>query len=129
MLAIDDSHHAQISERYRPSDYGNGWIMVKAESLDLNNILAAIRKGDFYPSNGPVIDEVVIKDGKIPVRCSESKIINFIANAPKGRSFTAIGNELLKQAEYEINGSEKYTRIECHDTNGRIAWSNAFFFS
>jgi len=32
------------------------------------------------------------------------------------------------EAEYTINGSEKYIRVECFDVNGKTAWSNPIVF-
>jgi hypothetical protein len=47
-IASDDSH------QYHGGDVkpGRGWVMVRAPSLSANNIVKAMRKGDFYSSSG-----------------------------------------------------------------------------
>jgi hypothetical protein len=55
-------------------------------------------------------------------------VINFVADASRGESFTAMGGALLTRAEYRIRGSEKYIRVECFDKDGKAAWSNPLVF-
>lgn len=121
-LATDDAHYH--FNPHRPVDTCGGWIMVKAESLTLENVLAAIARGEFYSSNGPTIDYVSITEGVIRVDCSPVRMINFIANNGRGERFTAQTEQRLTRAEYKIRGSEKFIRIECVDFQGKTAWTN-----
>ena len=121
-FAVDDSH--QHFNNHRPIDICDAWIMVKMSELTEASVMHAIKSGHFYSSNGPVIHNVTIQDGKISVSTSEVKIIKFIANAHNGESFTAKEKGSLTEAEYRIRGSERYIRIECFDETGRTAWSN-----
>jgi hypothetical protein len=121
-LACDDAHY-HLNE-HRPVDTCGAWIMAKAESLTLENVLAAIRKGEFYSSTGPVIENVSITNGVIRVDCSPVRIINFIANQGRGERFTAPFERRLTHAEYKIRGPEKFIRIECVDFQGKTAWTN-----
>lgn len=125
-FAVDDSH--QHFNDHRHIDICNAWIMIKAKELTENSVLTAIKSGHFYSSNGPTIHDISINDGKIKASTSEVKIINFIANAHNGESFTAKGSEMLTSAEYKISGHEKFIRVECFDEDGRTAWSNPILF-
>ena len=51
-IASDDSH------QYHGGDVkpGRGWVMVRAPSLSANNIVKAMREGDFYSSSGITLD-------------------------------------------------------------------------
>jgi len=53
-VATDDSHHYDGKKDVRP---GRGWIMVRAEKLEPNTLIRAIKAGDFYGSSG-----VTLKD-------------------------------------------------------------------
>jgi hypothetical protein len=120
-FAVDDTH--QHFNEYRPIDICAAWIMARMPELTEENVMHAIKSGHFYSSTGPAINNISIQDGKIHVSTSEVKIINFIANANNGESFTA-KNGSITEAEYRIRGNERYIRVECIDKDGRNAWSN-----
>lgn len=121
-FAVDDSH----TNRAYIRDVFQGWIMVKAESLDVEAILAAIRRGAFYSSSGPTIQDITLGDEGVSVRCSPAKCINFICHPPRGKQVLAEEGDELTQAEYIFRGNERYVRVECRDRLGRTAWSNPF---
>jgi len=125
-IAVDDTH--QHFNEHRHIDICNAWIMARLTELSEEKVMNAIRSGQFYSSNGPIIHDLSVNDGKISVSTSEVKIINFIANAHNGESFTTKGSDMLTGAEYRIRGSEKYIRVECFDTDGRTAWTNPIVF-
>jgi hypothetical protein len=58
-LGTDDSHNyhseADPKKRSRP---GRGWVMVRAESLGTDKLIAALEAGDFYASSGVVLKDV-----------------------------------------------------------------------
>jgi len=124
-FAVDDAHW-HFNE-HRPNDACGAWIMVKAPSLCIEEVLRSIKDGLFYSSNGPSIEGITVDDGRIRVRTSPAKIINFIADSSKGESFTAQGGRILREAEYTLRGTEKYIRVECLDAEARTAWSNPIF--
>jgi hypothetical protein len=125
-FAVDDTH--QHFNEYRPIDICGAWIMAKLPELTEEGVMKAIKAGQFYASNGPVINDISVEDGKIHVSTSQVKVINFVMNVSRGRSFTAMGDSLLTEAEYKISGTEKYIRVECFDVNGKTAWSNPIVF-
>jgi len=125
-FAVDDTH--QHFNDHRPIDICSAWIMAKLPELTEEAVMDAIKSGNFYASNGPVIHDISLKDGMISVSTSEVKRINFVANVSSGESFTAMGDELLTNAQYRIRGSEKYVRVECFDKDGNTAWSNPVIF-
>jgi hypothetical protein len=121
-IAVDDTH--QHFDDHRPIDACNAWIMAKMTELTEDNVMSAIKSGNFYSSNGPMINDISIQDGIISVTTSDVKIINFIANAHNGESFTSKDGKPITSAKYKIRGGEKYIRVECFDENGKTAWSN-----
>jgi len=119
-FASDDTHCQE--------DIGQGWIMVKAKSLSVTNILVAIKKGQFYSTCGPIIRDIVFKDNIVAVRCSEAAVINFVCDSFRGKSFHSKDGKLMTSASYDLLGQEAYLRIEVIDVNGKPAWSQPLFY-
>ena len=120
-LAVDDAHGTE-------HDVFQGWVMVKAPSLDAASVLAALRAGAFYSTTGPRIEDVAVHDGRISVRCSPATSITFLAQRWHGRRVLAGSGKRLHQAEYVLNGDERYIRIEVWDSAGGTAWTNPIYF-
>ena len=126
-FASDDAH--SHSNQYRPNDACGAWIMVNSESKTPGDILKNIKRGRFYASTGPGILKLNLKDDKIEVETTPVERINFIADGSKGRSFTAVEEEKIQSAVYELTGEEKYVRVECWDEKYKKAWTNPLFLS
>lgn len=61
-LATDDSHNYHIQPdrvNVKSSVTGRGWVMVRADELTPDALVAAIEKGDFYCSTGVTLKDVV----------------------------------------------------------------------
>ncbi|MBM3826952.1 MAG: hypothetical protein FJ410_09595 [Verrucomicrobia bacterium] len=61
-LATDDSHNYHIQPdrvNAKSSVTGRGWVMVRADELTPDALVAAIEKGDFYCSTGVTLKDVV----------------------------------------------------------------------
>lgn len=63
-VGTDDSH------RYHGEDNGpgRGWVMVRAAKLDADEIVKAMKAGDFYASSGVTLDDISFKDGTLRLR-------------------------------------------------------------
>src|SRR6267142_542298 len=58
-LATDDTHeyHVPALSPAR-STAGRGWVMVRADALTPESLIAAIEHGDFYASSGVILDDI-----------------------------------------------------------------------
>ena len=132
-LACDDSH-------WRDKDAGGGWIMVRARRLAVDEILAAIRAGEFYATQGPEIHRWAIEPspagspdtpGRVVVECSPCSRVVFLADRWLGLVVEAggRGEEPLSRAVYQLTGKETYVRAVCVDASGRKAWSQPLFLT
>ncbi len=63
-VGTDDSHHYHGEE----SSPGRGWVMVRATKLDPNELVKAMKAGDFYASSGVVLDDVSFTNGELRLR-------------------------------------------------------------
>ena len=85
--------------------------MIKAPSLTTPNLMAAIRKGLFYASNGPEIEEITIADEIVTARTSECRSITFVGpDWGSSESFTPLDGSLISCADYQRRDTEKYLR-------------------
>ncbi len=65
-FATDDAHYGE-------TDLGDAWTMVRAEDRSREAVVAALRAGHVYASNGPAILDVE-RDGEVvEVRCSPAR--------------------------------------------------------
>ncbi len=118
-LAVDDTHVA--------GEIGCGWIMLRAERLTLETLYDALRRGQWYATNGPEIHDVRLAGSLVSVRTSAARAISFVARSPDGKRFAAKEGRSIETAEYEIKGTEIYLRIEVEDSDGRRAFTNPIY--
>ncbi len=124
-LAVDDTH-------WRHGEVGVGFVMVHAPSLTVEHILAALRAGHFYSSNGPRIQDLrVVHDGDgkpaLHISCSPCESITFYGSASYGRRIYPLDGALLDAATWPFRPEQVYLRVECRDAQGRVAWTNPVF--
>ena len=124
-FATDDAHF-----RDHDRDAFGGWVHVKAESLDPDALLDALKAGAFYASQGPSIHSLSIQDGWLEVECSPVDTIsvtcgNSRSSVKQGRAIT--------QARLDLSGLDKgwlltktsdWLRVTLIDGAGKRAWTN-----
>lgn len=116
IIATDDAHY------YNGHDHIRGFVMVGAKSGSAEDILAALRAGDFYASQGPYLN--VRREGeKIVAECSPCTTIAFMSNSAwcPDRMVRGVSETY---AEYTPKNFEKWVRVEVCDRGGNFAWSN-----
>jgi hypothetical protein len=126
LIFATDDHHG-TPEPMKIPDSAISWINVKTEP-DPASILASIKAGMFYASNGPEIKDIIIEEGTIVAKTSPTNSIGFISAPSRGTKYWA-GEKLLTEAAYTPRKNETYLRVEATDKNGRIAWSNPIYIS
>jgi hypothetical protein len=109
-VASDDTH--------KESHFGKGWICVYASSKHPDTLLTAIRNGEFYASNGIVIDTIGRGPGKLFVRSTNGTRIKFIGGS--GRILAVVA---ANEATYTVRGDEGYVRAEISNGLDQTAWS------
>ena len=115
IVATDDVH-------YYEEDKAKSYIMVKSKSDSAEDILQAIKKGDHFSTQGPMLF-VERKGDKIIAKSSPCVKIDFLTNAVWAPDKIYRG-ENLTTAEYTIKDFDKWVRVEVLDADGNYAWSN-----
>ena len=104
------------------------WTMIKAPELTYNALIAAYEKGDCYASEGPEIQSIVIKDGKIIVKTSAAACISLLSEGRYAQCKRSRSEEIyVAEFDYAPEKMGEYFRIEVRDREGYKAFSNAYF--
>ena len=76
-LATDDSHnyHSAVA---KASLSGRGWVMVKANDLSANSLVAAMEKGDFYASTGVEFKTLQSGHGRISLEVKAEAGVEYV---------------------------------------------------
>ncbi|MEZ5330814.1 MAG: CehA/McbA family metallohydrolase [Thermoanaerobaculia bacterium] len=135
-VAVDDSHHF---DRFGPewANPGRAWVMVRADRLDAETLLAALEDGDFYASTGVWLLDLESDEEGIRLRLDEEN--DQVEWLEPGRNptrfrtvFVGRDGEVLKVDEslepsYAFRGDELYVRARVEDSTGAVAWIQPVF--
>jgi hypothetical protein len=75
-LATDDSHHYHRSG-HEWSNAGRGWIMVQADSLAPEALIASMEKGNFYASTGVTLSKLSIDNRRLSVVVDQQPEVSY----------------------------------------------------
>lgn len=113
-VATDDSHH------YHGGDVspGRGWVVVWAESLNADQLIEAMQRGEFYASSGVVMKSIDYDGGsrKHVLEMAEVEGVSYETRFIGTRQATSeitgevFATVLGNRAEYELTGDELYVR-------------------
>ena len=124
-IATDDAH---TYDEFRPdrANPGRGWVCVRVDSLTEETILAALRQGEFYASNGvelldvtPTLSELSIE---IRERPGESFLTKFV-----GKHGRVLSEQIGLRPRYAFEGDEGYVRATVLSSDGGKAWVQPVF--
>ncbi|WP_102226412.1 CehA/McbA family metallohydrolase [Acidimangrovimonas sediminis] len=120
LIATDDAHFTE------PDHFG-GWVMVKAEENDPDALLEALKRGDFYASQGPELRDVRLEGKSLVV---ESGAVATVIVQGKGCAAIARHGESMTRTEMPLVrfNASPWIRVTVIDRAGRRAWSNPIWF-
>lgn len=116
LIATDDAHFSE------PDHFG-GWVMVKAEENTPEALLAALKRGDFYSSQGPELRDVRVEGRKVIVE--SSAVVSVIAMG-RGTGAKGVHGQSMTRTEVPLDRLEgsPWLRVAVIDAAGKRAWSN-----
>ncbi|MCU0831545.1 MAG: CehA/McbA family metallohydrolase [Rhizobiaceae bacterium] len=120
LIATDDAHFSE------PDHFG-GWVMVKAEANEPDALLAALKRGDFYSSQGPELRDVRIEGDEVHVEMSACAA--FIVSGA-GTAAKAVHGHSMTRASLPLArfSNSPFIRVTVVDAAGKKAWSNPVWF-
>ena len=120
LVATDDAH-------FHEPDHFGGWVMVKAVNNAPEALLASLKAGAFYSSQGPELRDVAVTDDAVLIACSavEAVIVQGAGSAAK-----AIHGPSMTRATMPLDRfrNSPWIRVTVVDKAGKRAWSNPYFF-
>ncbi|NJM84661.1 MAG: CehA/McbA family metallohydrolase [Tabrizicola sp.] len=116
LIATDDAHFTE------PDHFG-GWVMVKAGENTPEALLAALKAGEFYSSQGPELHDVRIEADHVVVECSAAVSIIALGH---GTGAKGVHGHAMTRAEVPLRrlNYSPWIRVAVIDAAGRRAWSN-----
>lgn len=119
MIATDDAHFSE------PDHFG-GWVMVKAVANEPAALLAALKAGEFYSSQGPELRDVRVYGDRVVVEMSAC--VSMIVQGA-GTAARAVHGHSMTWAELPLERfrNSDWIRVTVVDAAGKRAWSNPVF--
>jgi hypothetical protein len=118
-VATDDTH----AKDERPDMFA-GWVMVKAEQLDPDSLLAALKAGHFYSSQGPLIHDICLSDDRSTVTVENSPVSSVQVSGRAQRTRDQHGRAITCCTLDLDRVKDDHFRATVADEFGRRAWSN-----
>lgn len=116
LIATDDAHFTE------PDHFG-GWVMVKAEENTPEALLGALKRGDFYSSQGPELRDVRLTEKAVEVECTA---VSSVIVQGHGQAAVAVHGTSMTRAEVPLMRfwNSPWLRVTVVDAAGKRAWSN-----
>lgn len=124
--ATDDAHieFPDYPDTWTADAFG-GWVHVKAESLDPDALLAALKSGAYYSSTGPRIHNVTVEDDHLIVECDPA--VQVFATGRGARNIRVRGGEIA-QAAFPLERFRErdggFMRVTVVGEDGGRAWTH-----
>lgn len=113
--AVDDAH-------FHASDAFGGWVMVKAEANEPEALLAGLKAGNYYASQGPALHGIHRDGEMLVVECSPAASILAVGQGSAGdmRHGAALTRASFELERFRAGG---WLRVVVVDRAGRRGWS------
>lgn len=118
--AADDAH-------YYGMEFARSFILAQADSLSETGIMASLRAGRYYASQGPRFTSVSLEGGLVRVSCTPVSHVLFHSDLPWNDD-RAVSGESITGAVYRPDTArgESFVRVILIDSEGGRAWMQPF---
>jgi len=126
-FATDDAH-------FKTPDHFGGWVQVKAQSLDPDELLNALKAGHYYSSQGPQFHSITLEGKELHIETSPVDTITVVC----GHSRTCVrSGKAITNATFDLKTLERgwllkkpspWFRVVAIDHAGKRGWSNPFWW-
>ena len=113
-VAADDCH-------FYTGEQCMSYTMLQADALTPEGVIAALKRGSFYASQGPQFIEAELTDTELIVRTSPVSRCTFISNLVWVAGRCRMGEGMVENV-YRLQPGETFIRCEIEDSAGRRAW-------
>lgn len=120
LIAVDDAHFAC------PDAFG-GWVMVKAEANEPAALLAALKAGRYYATQGPMIHDIAWDAEGVEITCTPAASVMVLGRGSRAAQSVAPGQTRARLSHAALRHGG-FARVVVADAAGRRAWSNPVYF-
>jgi hypothetical protein len=120
LIAVDDAHFVC------PDAFG-GWVMVKARANEPDALLAALKAGQFYATQGPAIHDITWEEDSVEITCSPAASIMVLGRGSRAAQSVAPFQTRARLSIAALRAGG-FARVVVADAQGRRAWSNPIHF-
>lgn len=119
LCATDDAHFSE------PDHFG-GWVMVKAQENTPESLLAALKAGQYYSSQGPELRGISFDKKGVDVECSA---VRSVIVQGYGQGAKAVHGNSMTSARVPLDrlGNSPWFRVTVIDRAGKRAWSQPYW--
>ena len=116
LVASDDAH-------FYTGDACVSFTMVQADELTPEAIIAALKRGSFYASQGPQFLDVDVEEDQLIVRTTPVSRVTFSSNLVYSAQRSVIQKGMTEMRyPFARSRGESFVRCEVEDAWGRRAW-------
>lgn len=115
-LATDDAH-------FLVDDAFGGWVMVRATANEPEALVAALKAGHYYSTQGPEIRDIRFECDEVVVESTPAFGIYLLGKGSRSAQSEVRGQTSARLPLGKM-GKGGYFRIAVVDDRGRAAWSN-----
>lgn len=127
-IAGDDAHLNPRKRYY--SDAGYGWNEIWVADPTGNDVVEALKRGEFFATQGPMFEEIIVGQDTIRLSCSPVAQVRWRTFGKVGFvEYSEGGSEITSAVLPDGFRANTFVRIELVDRDGKRAWSNPFFFT
>jgi len=120
LVAADDCHHVGAAYCKTAS------VRVFSDNLTVADIMANLKSGNFYASNGADISKIEVLGQTIRINTDVASKIEFIGE----QGMILQSGDNITNFNYTAKGNEKYIRTRVtRKSDGKMAWANPIYVS
>jgi hypothetical protein len=120
--AGDDAHFDDPKDRF------GGWVEVHCDRLEQDALLASLKAGRYYSTQGPSFRELLLDGERLRVETSDAYGITLTGGGDRWQSAEERRSgrgEPIAEADFDLTPFRgSYCRLTVIDPDGRRAWSN-----
>ena len=127
-VATDDAHHYVAEFSPLLANPGRGWVVVKAEKMSEDALMAGMRRGEFYASSGVAILDMKVARDEIVIEMApyDTEEFTTIFRGKDGRELATVEGQ---EVRFVPPKAEMYVRATVYSSRGSRAWSQPVFSS
>ena len=121
-----DDCHARFGTDTPNSDMFGGFVMINSDELSYQKIISALKRGEFYASNGPLIYRLERDGDWVFIKTSKAARIALSTAGRRCEAVNSLDNIGITEAKFKLQSDDGYFRITVTDFCGKHAHTQGY---